>query len=67
MTFLFVNLAWVFFRAPSLSQAGQLLAAAFSGGLAKPPDWLLKGLFAKESGALELLWPALEPWMNSCG
>ena len=64
MTFLFVNLAWVFFRAPSLSQAGQLLAAAFSGGLAKPPDWLLKGLFAKESGALELLWPALEPWMN---
>ena len=36
MTFLFVNLAWVFFRAPSLGAAGGLLSAAVSGGAGLP-------------------------------
>lgn len=64
LTFLFVNIAWVFFRAPSLSGAVKLLAAAVTGGLAKPEEWLLHGVFAKETSAVEMLLPALEPWMN---
>jgi hypothetical protein len=64
VTFAFVNLAWVFFRAPSLSNALELLTAAVSGGLAKPGTWLLDGLYAKEIGAAQLLLPALKPWLN---
>ena len=36
LTFLFVNLAWVFFRADSLSQALALLGGLFRGGWALP-------------------------------
>ena len=64
MTFLFVNLAWVFFRAPELSGAVELLRTAFFGGLAKPEPWLLDGLFSKEIGFLRLLNPEVEPWLN---
>ena len=64
LTFLFVNLAWVFFRAPDLSGALELLHTAVTGGFAKPEPWLLDALFAKETGALEMLLPALTPWMN---
>ena len=63
-TFLFVNLAWVFFRAPDLSGALELLHAAVTGGLAKPEPWLLDALFGKETGALEMMLPVLTPGMN---
>lgn len=64
LTFAFLNVAWVFFRAPDLAAAGELLSAAVSGGLAKPEAWLLSGLFGKEIGAVTLLIPGLKPWAN---
>ena len=64
LTFAFVNLAWVFFRAPDLSSAWQLLTSAVTGGLSKPGAWLLEGLFSKETGAVQILLPALKPWLN---
>ena len=57
MTFLFVNLAWVFFRAPGLSAAGEVLSAAFSGSWTGPEGWLMEGLFTKEVAALARLFP----------
>ena len=64
LTFLFVNVAWVFFRAPDLLSAGELLRAAVTGGLAKPEPWLVESLFSKESSALGMLLPAIHPWLN---
>ena len=64
LTFAFVNLAWVFFRAPDLSSAWQLLTSAVTGRLAKPEAWLLERLFSKETGAVQILLPALKPWLN---
>lgn len=64
LTFAFVNLAWVFFRAPGLGAAGELLSAAVTGGLARPQAWLLEGLLTRETMALGMLLPALKPWMN---
>ena len=64
LTFLFLNVAWVFFRAPSLAAAGQLLATAVGGGLAVPGGWLLEGMFSSEVGALQILLPALTPWIR---
>lgn len=59
LTFLFVNVAWVFFRAPSLSAAGELLTAAVSGGWGLPEDWLLAGFLTSEREALLIVAPAL--------
>ncbi len=53
-TFLFVNLAWVFFRSPSLTAAGTVLHAAFTGGGGLPP-WLTEGLLSSEAEALNVL------------
>ena len=64
MTFAFVNLAWGFFRAPDVASGLELLGAAVSGGLVKPEPWLLEGLFSKETGAVQLLLPAVKPFMN---
>ena len=64
LTFTIVNLAWVFFRAPSLGEAAQLLHAAVSGGFAMPESWLVAGLFGKEIGALQILFPALKRWTD---
>ena len=64
VTFLFVNVAWVFFRAPDFSGALELLGRAVSGGLVKPEDWLLTDLFSKEIGAVELLIPGAADWVN---
>lgn len=36
-TFIFVNIAWVFFRAPDFSQAAALFGRMAKGGLALPP------------------------------
>lgn len=59
LTFLFLNVAWVFFRAPDLPAAGALLSAAVSGGLALPEAWLLEGLLSAEQTALAAAAPAL--------
>lgn len=59
LTFLFVNLAWVFFRAPSLGAAGALLCAAFGGGAGLPLDALAAGVLDSEVTAVTTLLPAL--------
>ena len=64
LTFAFVNIAWVFFRAPDFAQAAQLLRAAVTGGFAMPESWLAAGLFGKEVGALQILIPAIKPWTD---
>ena len=66
LTFLFVNLAWVFFRAPDCSAALELLGRAVTGGLTGPEPWLLEGLFAQETDAVQLLFPAVAaPWWDA--
>ena len=60
-TFLFVNLAWIPFRAPSLEAMGAVLRAAVSGGFARPEGWLLSGLLTAELDAVRTLLPALAP------
>ena len=64
LTFLFVNIAWVFFRAPDCAGAVELLGRAVTGGMAKPEAWLLEGLFTEEISAVQMLLPALGPWRN---
>lgn len=62
VTFLFINVAWVFFRAPDLSAAFALLKTAVTGGIGGIPLWLAKGLFARELSALLILIPKIEPY-----
>ena len=62
VTFLFINVAWVFFRAPDLSAAFALLKTAVAGGIGGIPLWLAKGLFARELSALLILIPKIEPY-----
>lgn len=59
LTFAFVNLAWVFFRAPGLGDALALLKAAVTADFRLPADWLAEGLLSKETSALLLLFPRL--------
>jgi D-alanyl-lipoteichoic acid acyltransferase DltB (MBOAT superfamily) len=63
VTFAFVNIAWVFFRAPDVASALDLLKAAVAGGFAMPPSWLVQGVLAKEVAAVQLLVPAAKAWM----
>ena len=35
-----------------------------TGGFAKPAAWLLEGLFAEETSAVQMLIPAFTPWKN---
>lgn len=58
LTFLFVNVAWVFFRAPDLTAALALLRTAVCGGLELPHSWLMQGVLSKEVAAVQLLAPA---------
>jgi D-alanyl-lipoteichoic acid acyltransferase DltB (MBOAT superfamily) len=60
MTFLFVNLAWVFFRAPSLAAAGEMFSAAVSGGWAVPLEALASGVLDSEVTAVGTLLPMME-------
>ena len=64
LTFAFVNIAWVFFRAPDFSGALELLRHAVTGAMVMPESWLLKDLFAKETGAIQMLVPVLKYKMN---
>ena len=62
MTFLFINLAWVFFRAPDVSSALLLLKTAVTGGMGGIRLWLVNGLFRRVAlilgiGLLAALWP----------
>lgn len=63
-TFLFVNLAWVFFRAPDLGSALSLLRMAVTPDLSLPAGWLVTGLLSKEVAALGMLVPALSEYVN---
>jgi len=65
LTFLFVNLAWVFFRAPDLSSAWALLQTAFTGEVGLSLPTLAAGLFPKERAALQLLRPDMAPKLNA--
>lgn len=60
LTFLFVNLAWVFFRAPDLASAMELFSAAVSGGWGLPLEALAVGVLDSEVTAIETMLPALE-------
>ena len=42
----------------------ELLGRAVTGGFAKPAAWLLEGLFAEETSAVQMLIPAFTPWKN---
>ena len=59
LTFLFVSLAWVFFRAPSLTDAGALLSAAFTPEAGWMAESLTAGVLESEMTALRTLFPAL--------
>lgn len=60
ITFLFLNIAWVFFRAPDVASALTLLKTAVTGGWGGIRPWLVSGLFAREISALLILLPGLE-------
>ena len=53
VTFLFIDFAWLFFRAPSFSTALDILAVALSGGVAAGPEFTL-GLDAPELKVMAL-------------
>jgi hypothetical protein len=59
MTFLFVALAWVFFRAPSLTDAVALLRSAVLGGWGLPMKTLTDGFLDSELRAVTTLAPGL--------
>ena len=44
LTFCYVNIAWVFFRADSFSQAGNILTCVLKGGTSRPIDLLYESL-----------------------
>ena len=60
LTFLFVNLAWVFFRAPDLTSAMEVFSAAVSGGWELPLEALAAGVLDSEVTAIGTLLPVLE-------
>lgn len=59
MTFAFVSFAWIFFQAPSLGGAAELLSASVTGGLGLPLEALAAGVFDSEATAVSTLLPAL--------
>ena len=63
MTFLFVNLAWVFFRAPDLASAAAMFSAALRGGWGLPLEALTAGVLDSEVTALTTLLPAAKRYI----
>lgn len=57
LTFLFVNLCWVFFRAPSFSAAGTLLSRLLVGGWGALPTGLTDCFMSAEFTSLEQFVP----------
>lgn len=64
VTFAFINVAWVFFRAPDAASALTLLGRAVTGGMPGYSGWLVDGVFASEVSAVKILFPALTPWCS---
>jgi alginate O-acetyltransferase complex protein AlgI len=64
LTFGFVNVAWVFFRAPRFLSALRMLRTALLGKWAPPGDWLLENMFTKEAAALRMIFPGWKPWIS---
>ena len=64
LTFLFVNLAWVFFRAPSLAAAGEMFSAAATGGWGLSLEALATGVLDSEVTAIGTLLPMLDSAMS---
>nr|WP_325299391.1 MBOAT family O-acyltransferase [uncultured Dysosmobacter sp.] len=65
LTFVFVNLAWVYFRAPTVAAGNQILGALCAFDFAKPTQWLSEGLFTCEQEVIRILLPAIAPWRNT--
>ena len=63
VTFLFVNLAWVFFRAPDLSSAAALFSSAVRGGWELSLSALTVGVLDSEVTAITTLLPVLTRYM----
>lgn len=64
LTFAFVNLAWIYFRAPSVAVGNQILGALFSFDFSKPMPWLSEGLFSCEQEVIRIMLPAISLWRN---
>lgn len=64
LTFAFVNLAWIYFRAPTVAAGNQILGAVCSFDFAKPMPWLSEGLFTCEQEVIRILLPFIAPWRN---
>lgn len=62
LTFAFVNLAWVYFRAPTVAAGNEIIKALFSFEFAKPMPWLIDGLFNCEQEVIRILLPAIASW-----
>jgi len=60
VTFLFVCVAWVFFRAPSVEAAWTMLGRAVSGGFGAPAAALFQGVLDAEVTAVSRLLPGLK-------
>ncbi|MEG2989101.1 MAG: MBOAT family O-acyltransferase [Oscillospiraceae bacterium] len=56
LTFVFLNVAWVYFRAPTVADGTALLSAAFSGGFALPSGGMAAALqWSEVTGAMKFL------------
>ncbi|WP_298020449.1 MBOAT family protein [uncultured Dysosmobacter sp.] len=64
LTFAFVNLAWIYFRAPTVAAGNEIVKAVCSLDFAKPMPWLSEGLFTCEQEVIRILLPAIAPWRN---
>lgn len=63
VTFFFINVLWVFFRAPSVAEALALLKTACTLPLYLPASWLGEGMLYTELEAVAFLLPAVrELW-----
>lgn len=63
LTFAFLNVAWVFFRAPDLTAAMAMLRTAVLGGGGLGLTALTAGLLPSEITAVTTVAPALRGWM----
>ncbi|MEG0824466.1 MAG: MBOAT family O-acyltransferase [Oscillospiraceae bacterium] len=56
LTFVFLNVAWVYFRAPTVADGTALLSAVFSGGFALPSGGMAAALqWSEVTGAMKFL------------
>lgn len=60
LTFALINVTWVFFRAPSIGAAMQMLRTACGLPVYLPAAWLGEGMLATEKRALVYLFPRVE-------